>query len=119
MNSDHGGLFRELEPPRGGAERFRRRIEESRDSLRASLGWALTGGIAVAALVIAAFVALRPHDQPEPQLTDVYAAPEFDRLLGRPLEPVATSVSIDDQPVAVSEVPTTRPGIRIYEIRSN
>jgi hypothetical protein len=50
---------------------------------------------------------------------DVLGSREFDRLLGRPFEPVETRVAIDDMPVALTEVPGTRPGIRIYEVRTN
>ena len=137
MNNDHGGIFREIDPPAGGAERFRQRLEAAGESPALRLRPVLAAGVAAAALVVAALVALQQADV-APQQADVaereVAAPSvaaeapvvnvvdasaFARLLGRPLEPVATTVAIDDMPVTLTEIPGTRPGIRIYEVRAN
>ena len=131
MKPDHGGLFRELVPPPGGAERFRQRLEEPDDWSRASSGRLLATGGGVAAVVIVALLALWQTDLPEdgregelegmfdPQTAEVFQSPEFDRLLGRPMEPLETSVVINDVPVNLTEVPGSSPGIRIYEVRTN
>jgi hypothetical protein len=55
-------------------------------------------------------------DEPE-TVASVYQAPEFDRLLGRAMEPADFHVLIDDEPAAASEIPSANPRIRIYEIR--
>ena len=88
MNTD--ALFRELEPPPGGAERFARRLDEiaaARPSPRARV-LAMAAAVGAVALVTAMLL-LRPSDDAPPVLVadappavEVYNAPEFDRLLG-------------------------------------
>lgn len=114
MNPDPGSSFKELEPPPGGAERFRRRIERRDAPARVPLGRFVVAGLALAA--VALVVAIAWHtDDPEPRVAGVYEAPEFDRLLGRSGEPAGLSIRIDDEPSSVSELPSTNARIRIYE----
>ena len=86
MNTD--ALFRELEPPPGGAERFAQRLDEiaaARPAPRAR-ALALAAAIAAVALVTAMLLLRQPNDAPPvlvaeaPPAVDVYDAPEFDRL---------------------------------------
>jgi hypothetical protein len=127
VKPDHDGLFRELEPPPGGAERFRQRLAEPDDWSRAPIGRLLAAGGGIAAVVIVALLALWQTELPEdvvegelePQTTEVFQSKDFDRLLGRPMEPLETSVVINDVPVDLTEVLGARPGVRIYEIQTN
>jgi len=50
---------------------------------------------------------------------DVYESREFDRLLGRPMERLETSIVIDGERVAVAEMPSGRSRIRIYQVENN
>ena len=54
-----------------------------------------------------------------PVNADVYASREFDRLLGRPMQRIETSIVIDGERVAVAEIPSGRSKIRIYQIENN
>jgi hypothetical protein len=68
MSTDRGGIFQELEPPAGGAERFRQRLEAAGDSTGWPLRPFLAAGVAAAALVIAAVVALQQADVVDPRI---------------------------------------------------
>lgn len=119
MNPNDRISFPDIDPPPGGTERFRVRLENPDDASREVVGrWAAAGGV-VAVLAIAAIAVLRPPEAVEPQAVIAFDSPEFDRLLGRPMPQVETTVMIDNEPVALSAVPVTTPGIRIYEARSN
>lgn len=120
MNSEDRIAFPDIEPPLGGTERFRMQLEITGDDLHATFGrWAAAGGV-VAVLAIAAIAVLRPAEVAEPQEDAVaFDAPEFDRLLGRPMQQVETTVMIGEEPAILAPLPVTRPGIRIYEIRPN
>lgn len=122
MNID--ALFKELEPPPGGAERFARRLDKlaaERPSLRAR---AIAVAAAAAVVAIATAVLLqRPADDP-PELTaadsppavEIYGAPEFDRLLGRPAQPAELTVMVNTEAARVTELETMSTKIRIYQI---
>jgi hypothetical protein len=111
--------FPDIEPLPGGPEGFRLRLESAGDASSRAVGrWAAVGGV-VAVLAIAAIAVLAPNEAVEPDTVIVFDAPEFDRLLGRPMQQVETTVRIDNEPVAVSTIPVKTPGIRIYEVRKN
>lgn len=116
MTTDINELFRQLEPPPGGAERFRQQLEQRNMGVGRSMRYPLVAGLAASAvLAIAVFGLLQQRDDPE-LMAGVYQAPEFDRLLGRSPQPAGMSVAIDETPVAVSEVATSNPRIRVYWI---
>jgi hypothetical protein len=46
----------------------------------------------------------------------VAAAPEFDRLLGRPVAPAEPAVTLNDETVTLAAVQSENPKIRIYRI---
>lgn len=115
MSPDRDHWFRELEPPPGGVERFRRRLEtHGRPRARLALAAA---GVAAAVIAIALVVALDPGREPGAprSVASVYEASQFDRLLGRPLEPTELSVT-RDEPSSVARVESSDPRIRIYDI---
>ena len=122
MNTD--ALFKELEPPPGGAERFAQRLDEiaaTRPSFRARV-LAMAAAVAAIALVATALL-LQPDDGPPPLVADaappsieVYGAPEFDRLLGRAAPPAQLVVMVNMEEAAVTEIETTNQKVRIYQI---
>jgi len=122
MNTDT--LFKQLDPPPGGAERFARRLDEiaaERPSSRTKLV-ALAASVAAVALVTTVLLLQPTSDVPPasvadaPPPVDVYNAPELDRLLGRPAEPAELMVTVNMKTVAVTEVETTNKRVRIYQI---
>lgn len=123
MKADSNGVFRELEPPAGGAERFRRRLEETAHpwhTVHLRLV-AATSIAAVAATLLAIFAIVRDASDPtaetDPERTaNIYDAPEFDRLLGRQLGTSGLTVSLNEQPVSLVEMETENHKIRIYRI---
>lgn len=122
MNTDL--LFKELAPPPGGAEQFARRLDEvaaERPSLRMR---AVALAAAVAAIaVVTTMLFLRPaSNAPEltvadaPPAVEVYGAPEFDRLLGRPPQPTDLTVIVNTEAARITELETTSAKVRIYQI---
>ena len=119
MKSEDRISFPDIEPLAGGTERFRLQLENPGDSsLVFFRRWAAAGGV-VAVLAIAAIAMLKLPDAVEPVQIVVFDSPEFDRLLGRPMQQVETTVKIDDEPVTLAAVPVKTPGIRIYQVRRN
>jgi hypothetical protein len=122
MNTD--ALFIELEPPPGGAERFKRRL----DALAAASpsprvrGFALVAAGAAGVLVAAILLVREPGDAPQQPVADaapavdVYGAREFDRLLGRASPPAELMVVVNAQPARVTEIQTSNEKVRIYRI---
>jgi hypothetical protein len=51
-----------------------------------------------------------------PLSVDVYNAPEFDRLLGRPAQAAELTATVNDQMVTVTEVATQNANVRIYSL---
>jgi hypothetical protein len=117
-------LFKQLEPPRGGAERFARRLDDvaaERPSPRTRTV-ALAAALAAVAIVTTVLL-LRPTvDAPElaaadaPPPVEVYGAPEFDRLLGRPPQPTELTVIVNTEAARITELETTSAKVRIYQI---
>lgn len=129
MNLDESRLFRELDPPPGGADRFRRRLEERCEAVPVRGRRIAIAGLAMSVLVLFVVIALIPpteDTQPqvagaeaEPWVTGVYQAPEFDRLLGRPMQPAGFSISIDGKSPSVSEIRSTNEKVRIYVVEAD
>ncbi|HEX5047779.1 MAG TPA: hypothetical protein VFX89_11715 [Gammaproteobacteria bacterium] len=115
MQTERDALFELLEPPPGGVERMRSRLAEPR-RVTVGFGFAAFGVAAVA--VLAALIVLLPR-APEPAAivdNTILAAPELDRLLGRPSAPVPLSVERGDQRVQIEELPSSDPQVRIYRV---
>ena len=122
MNTD--ALFKELEPPPGGAKRFAQRLDEiaaERPSRRAR-ALALAAATAGVALVTAVLLLRQPDDAARVQIAnapppvDIYNAPELDRLLGRSTPPAELMVTVNMQAANVTEIETTNQKVRIYQI---
>lgn len=121
MNSERHGLFAELTPPAGGAERFAKRLDETEQDADVPRwrGFAFAGAASAAVALVVAVVLLRnPSDSTPPTIAsgDIYGAPEFDRLLGRPSQPAEFTVTLGERTASVVEVETTNEKVRIYEI---
>ena len=124
MSAERFGLFEELTPPPGGAERFERRLDELTAAPAASpMRVQFLGAAACLALAaLAASVWLREPEQSPPLIAssppviDLYGAPEFDRLLGRTRAPAEPTVVVGVETVAVTQVETANEKVRIYEI---
>jgi hypothetical protein len=122
MNSERHGLFAELTPPPGGAERFAQRLDETAPAADGPRwrGLALAGAAFAAVALLVAIVLLRePGDSTSPPVAaapEIYNAPEFDRLLGRPSQPAEFTVTLGERTASVVAVETTNEKVRIYEI---
>jgi hypothetical protein len=124
MSAERFGLFEELTPLPGGAERFARRLDELTAVPPAAPARVQVLGVAaclaLAALAVSAW--LRPPEESPPQLTaspptvDLYGAPEFDRLLGRTRAPAELTVVVGVETAAVTQLETANEKVRIYEI---
>jgi hypothetical protein len=122
MNTDD--LFKQLEPPPGGAERFAQRLDEiaaERPSPRARV-LAIAAAAATVAVVTAILLLRQPNDTPplliadEPPPVDIYNAPELDRLLGRTSPPAELMVMVNTEAANITEIETTNEKVRIYQI---
>jgi hypothetical protein len=117
-------LFRPLDPPPGGAERFARRLDElaATSPAPSRRGPALAAAACVVLMLVAAVVWLREPDEARPlnavsqPTIDVYGAPEFDRLLGRTRAPAELTVVVGAEPAAVTQLETGNEKVRIYRI---
>jgi hypothetical protein len=117
MSADLNGLFKQFDPPPGGAERFRGRLDKA-GSVGDSAGWLPAAAVA-AILVLVVGALVMPSDWREsgtPAENRVAAAPEFDRLLGRPVAPADPAVTLNDEMVTLAAVRSENPKIRIYRI---
>jgi hypothetical protein len=114
MRSDHE--LELLEPPPGGAERFRQRLAASASA--APRYGPMTAGLAALALLVALFYfgPLRERTEPPATASSIIDAPEFDRLLGRESQPLPLLVERNDEPLTVAELRSTDPKVRIYEL---
>lgn len=123
MAHDRNNWFDELEPPPGGAEKLRRRIEAG-GRPRAVLAprIALAGMGAAAFVLVIALIALvggggvGGGSGERAAVAEVYEAAEFDRLLGRPIEETELVVTVDEQAVPVAQEEGSNPKIRIYRM---
>jgi hypothetical protein len=122
MNNERDGLFSELDSPPGGVERFAQRLDEAARTPGAPRwrGLAFAGAACAAVALVVAVVLLRePSDSTSPPVAaapEIYDAPEFDRLLGRPARPAEFTVTLGERTASVVEVETTNEKVRLYEI---
>lgn len=116
MSFESRELFRSLEPPPGGVEAFRQRLEQRTAAGGRPVRRYLAFGAAFAALACIVFVALPESEESGAGTVSVVEAPAFDRLLGRDFEPAATVVAVNDEPVPLAEIPSSNARVRIYEI---
>lgn len=123
MSSDVRDLFKELEPPQGGPERFAARLDaEMGAAPSVRLRRAFAAGAACAAVaLVATLVWLREPADPQPAsgaepAVDVYNAPELDRLLGRPLRTTELTVMLGEESLPVTQLDTANQKVRIYRI---
>jgi hypothetical protein len=83
-----------------------------------SPGW--IPAVAVAAILVLVVGALvvpsARRESGAPAENPVAAAPEFDRLLGRPVELADPAVTLNEQSVTLAAVRSENPKIRIYQI---
>jgi hypothetical protein len=122
MNTDF--VFKELEPPPGGAERFARRLDELATERPAARHRAAAVAAAIATVAMLATVLWLRSGGEAPEATaadspprvEIYGAPEFDRLLGRPSQPAELRVVVNAESAAVTELQTTNAKVRIYQI---
>jgi hypothetical protein len=146
MKLDDVRPFETLDPPPGGAERFRERLEQHAGPAINPSGWLRITGLAasltvVAVIAVLAFLRLTVDpaqpltgDSEQPLTGDreqaptggdglpareLYQARQFDRLLGRPMQPAKLSVVINDESVAVAEIPSANARVRLYQIQRN
>jgi hypothetical protein len=122
MNNERQGVFAELTPPPSGAERFARRLDETAQAADVPRwrSFAFAGAACAAVALVVAVVLLRdPSDSTPPTVAsapDIYDAPEFDRLLGRPAQPTEFTVTLDERTASVVEVETANEKIRLYRV---
>jgi hypothetical protein len=121
MNTEE--LFKELEPPPGGAGAFARRLDEIAAERPAPRVRVLSAAAAIAALAVVTAVLLHQPDEgaparvaDAPPAVDIYNAPELDRLLGRPSPPAELMVTVNMETANVTEIETTNEKVRIYQI---
>ena len=115
MRIERDRIFGEIEPPPGGAARLRAKLAAPRPAP----GWVnWLGPVAVAsvaALAVATFT-LRPGDDGVGIPDSLMMAADFDRLLGRKSEPLEFRITRGEEVVAVSEVASGNPKVRLYLI---
>lgn len=117
MKLETDQIFRELEPPPGGAARLRAKLNEG-DRRRIASWW--LGPAAVAAIAIIALVVFRqaPVTDQGLEADSLMMAADFDRLLGRDSEPYEFTVRRGAEQIEVSQLETTNPRIRLYSFDS-
>jgi hypothetical protein len=124
MNTDR--LFKQLEPPPGGADRFAQRLEA--ETARAPVAgarlrtFAFAAAAAAAVLLVVVLVLQRAPGDATPTIAadppleiEIYESPAFDRLLGRPLKPEQLTAIVNRQTAAVTELESQNPNVRIYQ----
>jgi hypothetical protein len=127
MSIDRHELFTRLEPPRGGAERFAARLLHESEATTAmprtprrlllpAFGTAVCAALVATAAWLARPVVHAPPIARSARHGEVYNAPQFDRLLGRPARGSEFIVQIDDEAVSVTEIRTENHKVRIYQI---
>jgi hypothetical protein len=128
MKTDRNELFRELTPPAGGAARMRARlaaeignpaVPRARSVQQSNWLFVAAGVAAMSLIAVLAVVALVSQPSIEPARGELYASADFDRLLGRALTPVELSVSLGDERLELTEIPTRDPQVRIVRIEES
>lgn len=122
MDADRHGLFRPLEPPPGGAERFRQRLDAG-GARGLALQWRVALAASAALVLVVPAILLFVHREPardarrpSTSAAAIYDAPQFDRLLGRPVERSEPLVTINEQAATLAEVRSENAKVRIYTI---
>jgi hypothetical protein len=117
MTNDHDELFAPLEPPKGGVERFRAKLA-AETAGREPHSYRRPAALAAVVLVLALSAVLYLHVGDRGAITGkpAYAAPEFDRLLGRESKPLPLRVELNDRPVAVEQLESDDPRVKIYRL---
>lgn len=115
MQTEPESLFELLEPPPGGVERMRARLAEPARERR-GLWLATSSVVALGALV--ALLAVLSTEMRGRSAGDnpILAAPELDRLLGRPTRAVPLTVERDGRTLQTEELPSSDPQVRIYRV---
>jgi hypothetical protein len=123
MAADRHGLFRPLEPPPGGAERFRQRLGAGDGPRARARSWRAAFAASAALVLVVSALLLWVQREPAPETgapatssAEIYDAPQFDRLLGRPVERSAPMVTVNERAVTLAEVRSENEKIRIYTI---
>lgn len=120
MSADN--LFKQLEPPPGGAERFARRLDEAAAGAPRWRPFALAGAAAAALVVAVAVVLLREPSgtvapvADSPSTPEIYNSPAFDRLLGRPFQAEELTATRNEQTASVTELESHNEKVRIYQL---
>lgn len=123
MKADGKDLFQTLDPPAGGAERLRARLQAERPRPMMSPVRLGLAAIAASALLTAILITQRPEVGNEIArddiglADDIFESPAFDRLLGREFQPVAMRVTLNDEPMQATAVASENPNIRMYDLR--
>ena len=76
------------------------------------------GPVAVALLAAIAVFAFRPVPDPAEDTDNLMAAAAFDRLLRREATPLELSISRGTEPLAVRELATSDPKVRLYSLET-
>jgi len=116
MKIDREAIFAELEPPPGGPARLRAKLRSAGAPPPARAWW--LGPVAVVVIAAVAIFAFRlfPDSEPAAETDSLMTAAAFDRLLGRDSAPYAISVRRGPDPVAVSELETRDPNVRLFHL---
>ena len=117
METDHERLFRQIEPPVGGVERFKQKLAQA-DNRRGRGVWIPAAAtVSAAVLAVVGFWAWHRNPAPEPPpQAALWSAPELDRVLGRPSAPIELRVQRNNQVTLLVEHPSDDPRVRIYSI---
>ena len=118
MKTERKQIFRELEPPPGGAARLRARLGTRTGHPGRQAWWLGPALVAViAALALSPFrFDLTTESAPPPDTLLMAAA--FDRLLGRTSAPYELSVARGTERLTVSELESSHPNVRLVQFGS-
>lgn len=114
--TDNGNLFKRLDPPPGGAERLGRRIGQQSPRHAFALPKPAAAILGIAIAVFVALPLLRAPDPVPATQSEIYDAPQFDRLVGRRSETLELRVLRDAEEAALIEFESSDPRIRIYAL---
>ena len=116
MKTTKDSIFQLLDPPAGGAQAVAQRITAS----TGELPWFWRPSAAIAVVVVLSIVVLyfRVSDPNSDVVSDVTLnlAPDFNRLLGRPIEPLVTQISLNGKVVPVVQLQTSASAVRVYQL---